>query len=153
MVPPSSTSYLLLDTLADSVNPLLAFLAILIALRESRDSSRRGFAFTVATGLALAGIYAVRFLNAAFSVSQQWGGRYSTHSAFATSVVISSAFWCLRRRYALLAVLGAYLILVVIMGYHSVTDVLISSAVACVVTAPCQIVALKLAPQQGAEDR
>jgi membrane-associated phospholipid phosphatase len=138
---------------ADSLNPLLGFLAILIAIREWQGSSRRGSAFVTGTTLALAGIYVVRFLNIVFSVWRQWGGHYSTHSAFATCVVISLAFWCPRRRKALLAVLVAYLALVVVMAYHSVMDVLTSSVVACLITVPCQVIVRKVASPLGVKAR
>jgi len=93
VVPPSSSWYPFLDTLADSVNPILAFLAIVVALREWRRSSAYVAAIYLgAATLGLLGIYAVRFLDAAFSIWRDWGGDYTTHAAFATSVVMSLAF-------------------------------------------------------------
>src|SRR5207244_3160659 len=67
VIPSSSAWYPFLDTLADSVNPLLALVAILIAAREWRRSSRQAaVAFAVATALSLGGVYAVRFLDDRF---------------------------------------------------------------------------------------
>jgi membrane-associated phospholipid phosphatase len=144
VVPSSSSWYPFLDTLADSVNPILAFFAIVIALREWRRSSP--YVATICLGsasLGLLGIYAVRFLDATVSLWRDWGGDYSTHAAFATSVVISLAFWCPRRRVLLVLVWTAYLLLVV-MGYHRPVDVLTASVVACAVTLPWQIAARRV---------
>jgi len=151
VVPSSSSWYPLLDTLADSVNPLLAFFAIVIALREWRRSSPTIAAVCLgAAMLGLLGIYAVQFLDATFSLWRDRGGDYSTHAAFATSVVVSLAFWCPRRRVLLVLLLAAYLLLIVIMGYHRPVDVLTSSVVACAVTLPWQIAARRVALQRGA---
>ncbi len=136
MVPPSSNWYVLLDTIADSVNPLLAFAAIVVVAKEWRRSSRQSALLCgAATALGLLGIYVLRFFW------RHWGGHYSTHAAFAVSVAISLAFWCPTRRALLAAVLAVYLPLVVIMGYHGLIEVLISSLVACAVTAPWQVAA------------
>ena len=77
------------------------------------------------------------------------GGHYSTHAAFATSVVLSLAFWCPRWRVLLVSLLVAYLLLVVIMGYHRLPDVLTSSVVACAVTLPWQIATRRIALQRS----
>src|SRR5207237_5526249 len=131
-------------------NPLLAFLAIVIAIREWRRSSRRlAGAYAVATTLGLAGIYAVGAVDANRSIWRTVGGDYSTHAAFATSVVISLAFWCSRHRVVLVTVLLAYLVLILIMGYHTVADVLTASAVACAVTVPWQLAARYVASARG----
>ena len=151
MVSPSSSWYPFLDTVADSVNPILAFFAIVIALREWRKSSPTvAIVCLGATSLGLVGIYAVQFLDAAFSIWRDWGGDYSTHAAFAASVVMSLAFWCPRRRMLLALLLAAYLLLMVVMGYHRPVDVLTASVVGCVVTLPWQIVARRVVLQRGA---
>ena len=150
MVPSSSNWYPLLDTLADSVNPILAFFAIVIALREWRRSSPTvAMVCLGSAALGLLGIYAVRFLDATVSLWRDWGGDYSTHAAFATSVVMSLAFWCPRRRVLLVLLLAAYLLLMVVMGYHRPVDVLTSSVVACAVTLPWQIAARRVVLQQS----
>src|SRR5437773_1114663 len=123
VVPPSSIWYPLLDTLADSVNPMLAFVAIVTAIFEWRRSSRRVVvAYIVATTMGLAGVYVVRAVDVNLSIWHRLGGHYSTHAAFATSVVISLAFWYPRYRRVLVTVWLAYAGLILIIGYHTLTD-------------------------------
>ena len=149
MVSPWSIWYPILDTVADSVNPLLAFFAIVTAIREWRRSSRQiAVAFAIAAALGLAGIYIVRAL-VKLSIWHALGGHYSTHAAFATSIVISLAFWLPRRRVVLITVLLAYEVLMLIMGYHSAADVLTASVVACVVTVPWHLAARSITPRSG----
>jgi membrane-associated phospholipid phosphatase len=150
---PWSIWYPVLDTVADSVNPLLAFFAIVAAIREGRSASRHiGVAFAIAAALGLAGIYTVRAL-VKLSIWHALGGHYSTHAAFATSIVISLAFWLPRRRVVLVTILLAYEVLMLIMGYHSVADVLTGSVVACVVTVPWHLAARSITLRRGGPER
>ena len=137
--------YRFFDAVADSVNPLLALTAIFFAVREWRSSPRGALLFAAATALGLAGIYAVQALDNHSAIWRRWGGDYSTHAAFATSVVASLIAWWRRRRLLLIAVLAAYLVLVILMGYHRIVDVATASAVAVLVTAAWQIAAIRLA--------
>ena len=140
-MPPSSAWYPILDSLADSVNPILAFIAILAAVRMWRRSSpRAAVRYAMATIAGLAGIYAIQAIDAAQSIWRSWGGDYSTHAAFATSVIVSLSF-AFRRRALLIAVLLGYLVLMVVMGYHRIADVATASVVACAVTLPCHLIA------------
>jgi hypothetical protein len=146
VVSPWSIWYPVLDTVADSVNPLLAFFAIVTVVTEWRRSSRYiAGAHGIAAVLGLAGIYIIRAL-VKLSIWPALGGHYSTHAAFATSIVISLAFWLPRRRVVLVAVLLAYEVLMLLMGYHSVADVLTGSVVACVVTVPWHVAARSVIP-------
>jgi len=149
VVSPWSSWYPVLDTVADSVNPLLAFFAIVFAIREWRSTSRSiAVAFAIPATLGLAGIYIVRAL-VKLSIWHALGGHYSTHAAFATSIVISLAFWLPRRRVVLVTVLLAYDVLILIMGYHSTADVLTAGVVACVVTVPWHLAARSIALRRG----
>ncbi|MEK6375263.1 MAG: hypothetical protein AABO58_21520 [Acidobacteriota bacterium] len=124
------------------MNPILALLAIVVTILEWRRSSwRAAAACAAAAALGLLGIYAVGSLDAEFSIWRDFDVSYSTHAAFATSVVVSLSFWRPRWRAVLITVLFAYLALIVIMAYHSVADVLTASVVACAVTAPWQFAA------------
>lgn len=128
--------YAILDTIADSVNPLLAFAALIAAAHEWRRSRRAAITFAVATTLGLTGVYVVRAIDARWSIWGRWGGDYSTHAAFATCVAISMAIHFPRRRALLLAVLFAYFVLMLLMRYHSPADIVTSAALACAVTLP-----------------
>ena len=135
----------MLDSIADSVNPLLALLAIGVAVFLWRGSRRHGLAYTTATALGIACIYAVQFADARWSMWSSLGGDYSTHTAFATSLVISMAWWVRRLRAGLAVVWVLYLVLIVVMGYHGVMDVVTAAIVAVVVTVPWHLVARRKA--------
>ena len=126
----------MLDLIADSVNPLLALLAIGVAVFLWRGSWRHGLAYTAATALGIAGIYAVQFADARWSIWSSLGGDYSTHTAFATSLVISMAWWVRQLRVGLAVVWALYLALIVVMRYHGVIDVITAAIVAVAVTVP-----------------
>lgn len=125
-----------MDFVADSVNPALAIAAVAVAVRQWRDSRRNAVRFAVATLLGLAGIYAVMAMDAKLALFAPRGGDYSTHSAFAASVAISIAIWRRRWAIAVLTVLLAYLILIVVMRYHSAADVAIAAIIGFAVTVP-----------------
>jgi membrane-associated phospholipid phosphatase len=119
-----------LDFIADSVNPLLALLAIVLVVR------RRSLACAAATALGVAAIYAVQALDGRYAIWSTFGGDYSTHTAFATSLVFSMAWWVPRLRIPLAVVWVAYMVLIVAMGYHGVSDVVTAAIVGVAVTAP-----------------
>ena len=134
----------MLDAVADAVNPLLAIAALVIIFGEWRRSWKSGVACVIAAGLGLAGIYAVAAIDVAFQVWPRFGGDYSLHAAFAVSVAMSVAIW--RRHWLgwMLAVVGAYLVLIVALRYHSIADVLTASVVAFIVTALGHVVAQRI---------
>jgi hypothetical protein len=131
-----------LDTLADSVNPILALLAIGVAgIEWRRRGWKRAAIFAGATALGLIGIYAIAALGQRFQWWQQVGGDYSLHSAFATSMGTSLVFWRPRWRVALVVGVLAYLVMIVLMGYHSTVDVVSAALVGVVVTLPWHLAA------------
>ena len=124
-----------LDFVADSVNPLLALLALALIIR------RRSPGFAAATALGIAGIYIVQAIDRRFAIWSSFGGDYSTHAAFATSLVLSMAWWFPRLRVGLAVVWMLYMVLIVAMGYHGMVDVVTAVVVALGVTVPWHLVA------------
>ena len=130
----------LLDTIADSVNPCLALLTLAVPfLPPLRRQWRLALVYLGITAIGIIGIYAVMALDRRFGIWDRIGGDYSTHTAFATSLVVSIAFW--KRAWAkwLGAVLLAYLILILVVGYHDLSDVATSLVAALATTLPGQI--------------
>lgn len=122
-----------LDFVADSVNPLLALLAIVLIVR------RRSFAFAAATALGIACIYIVQAIDSRYAIWSRFGGDYSTHTAFATSLVISMAWSFPRLRIPLTATWVAYMVLIVAMRYHGAFGVITASIAGLVVTTPWHV--------------
>jgi len=128
VVDPASTTYAILDPIADSVNPALTIAALIAIVREWRANGwKAALLFAAAAGLGIAGIYTVKWSHL--------GVPYSSHTAYATSFVAS----LLTRRAwvrTLIAVWLGYLALIVFVGYHTWIDVATSAAIAIVVTLP-----------------
>ena len=132
----------LLDSVADAVNPSLALFALAVPFtRAIRQRRALVTAYLVSTAIGIAGIYAVGALDRALGLWLRFGGDYSTHTAFATSLVASMMFWKPAWRVGLGAVLVAYLALIVFVGYHSIADVAASAVAALLVTVPGQLLA------------
>jgi hypothetical protein len=127
----SPETYRTLDGVADAFNPLLTMLALLAPGLGKQRGARVNLAYYLAAILALAVVYAAMGVERS-GLWQAVGVDYSTHSAYAAALVVSIVM--LRRKWAapLLAVLGAYLALVVIMRYHGVAETLLSAALGAV---------------------
>lgn len=128
-----SSHYVVLDAIADAVNPLLALTAIIVLALELRRGRWRS---SLATALGVAGIYVVMFADRSLHLWQRYHADYSTHTAFATTLTVSLMLMRPAWRVGLLTVWIAYLVLIVVNGYHSVSDVLIAAAIAIIVTLP-----------------
>ena len=132
--------YRIVDAVADSINPAIAIVAIVAAVLEfRRNGVRKGLSFSAATMLGIAGIYVVAALDRAYGLWARYGGDYSLHTAFATTLVTSLFLWRPRWRMALVALWIAYMVLIPVMGYHSVVDVAIAVGVAVGVTVPWHV--------------
>ncbi len=124
-----------LDVVADCVNPALTIAAIVAAVlewREKHDALR----YLVATALSVAAIYAVMFIDRRFPIWERFGGDYSTHTAFATALVVSMCIRRARWRVALISVWLAYVALILIVGYHGLADVVTAAMAAVLITLP-----------------
>ena len=91
---PDSPWYFVLDTVADSVNPCLAVLALAVPFLPPLRH-RRGLvlAYAGVSAIGIIGIYAVAALDHALGIWERIAGDYSTHTAFATSLVASVVIW------------------------------------------------------------
>lgn len=125
-------TYRILDAVADSFNPLLALVALAIPLLHKPRNLRATIAYYVSTGAAIAFVYLVRALDDRYLLWTSLGLDYSTHSAFAASLVVSiGAFY--RRWLVLLACAAiAYFSLELVMRYHGLADILSSVSLAAV---------------------
>jgi hypothetical protein len=140
----STSAYRFFDTIADSVNPILTVIALVVVVLEWR---RRGpiaaSTYAVATALGLGCIYAIAAVDRRWQVWQQLGGDYSLHSAYAASVGTSLV---LRRRTWIVPLIGClvgYLLLIVLMGYHRTIDVISAGLLGALCTVPWHLAALR----------
>ncbi|HEV2721171.1 MAG TPA: hypothetical protein VG323_14205 [Thermoanaerobaculia bacterium] len=132
MIDPASTAYRILDPIADAVNPALTIAALLFIVREWRANGwKAALLLAAAMGLGIGGIYIVK--------AHHFGGEYSSHTAYATSLTAS---FVTRRKWVWLslAVCLGYLALIVFVGYHTVIGVVTSAVAAIVVTLPWHLI-------------
>lgn len=140
----SPSTFQVLDAIADSVNPLLTIVALIVPWLRRPRTFRTIAAYYLATGAAIGVVYLVRAIDARLQIWASIGLDYSTHSAFAASLTVSiSAF---RRRWTvpLVIVLAAYFCLQLIMRYHGVWDILSSASLAAAVALLLHISGRKL---------
>ncbi len=123
-------TYQLLDAIADAFDPLLALLALGAPLLRRPRALRPALGYYLATGLAIGVVYLVRALDLRFQLWESLGLDYSTHSAFATALVVSMAAFHRRWAFPLFAALVLYFCLMLFMGYHTALDVVTSAPLA-----------------------
>lgn len=118
-----------LDAIADSVNPTLGIVALLWPWVFWRDSFRRAVLSVVATLLSVAFAYAASALDTHFGWWPAMGLDFSTHTAISVSLIVSlcsikPSLWI-----AWTGVLLGYFVLMVYQGYHTVSDIVTTTAV------------------------
>ena len=119
-----------LDSVADSYNPLLTLLALAAPWLPDRRRWPAAIRYYAAAVLGIAVVYLVMGLDNRFGLWRSLGLDYSTHFAFASSLVVSLSL--LHRRWALSLLLSlvAYFFLALAMRYHGVLDLLSAGAIA-----------------------
>lgn len=124
--------YEALDTIADTINPLLALCALILpwVLRPAITIGK----YYLALFLSIGFVYLVMILDNATGVLPTIGFDYSTHSAFAASVGVSLGV--LRRPlWGVVALLFTlYGGLMLYQAYHSLSEIVISGVLAGTVT-------------------
>jgi hypothetical protein len=123
--------YETLDTIADSVNPALACLALIFPWLDREAIRKKGskWSFWARTLLSLAVVYALMFTDNRLHFWPSLGLDYSTHTAFAVAVVTSIGAMNYRWLFFLVPVLVAYAGLMMYQGYHSLMDILTTALV------------------------
>jgi hypothetical protein len=127
-------SYEILDTIADSVNPTLLVVA-LIVIGMTMASRRWRLA-----GMQILSMFAGLFVAYGFMMADNklkiwpaFGLDYSTHTAVAIVLVAFLTIYVKKLTPIWLGILSAYIVLILYHRYHSLADIL---ATALVVTAP-----------------
>jgi hypothetical protein len=124
-------TYRILDSVADSFNPFLALVALAVPLLKPRNL-RRTIAFYISAGAAIGFVYLVRAIDDHYHLWSSLGLDYSTHSAFAASLVVSISAFKQRWLLPLTLVALAYFALELFMRYHGVADIVSSASLAAV---------------------
>ena len=121
------------DQIADGINPALALIAIgaLAFSGGAKEYGRALWAMVLVIGLMF--VYLMQWVDRAVSIWAQWGGDYSTHTAFAVAVV--GALSALGRRWAIVfgSVFVLYVLLMLYQRYHSIADIVSSGGLLAIV--------------------
>lgn len=111
------------DAIADSVNPIMAIVTLLLPVLTRSTYSGGRLAFYVASAVSMATMYGLGWMDARWQIWASVGMDYSTHSGFAAVLVVS--IWLWKRAAGVVAtVIGAaYAVLMVYQRYHSIADI------------------------------
>lgn len=123
-----------LDFVADCYGPLLALIAILAPLVSGFRDHRVAFRYYAASGVGILFVYLMKALDGRFALWSAVHLDYSTHSAFAASLVVSLAFFRPRWIGFLAVTLVFYWGLILLLQYHSIPDVLSASFISALFT-------------------
>jgi len=135
---------------ANAVNPALAIALIIAAVLDWRAGRRRALlTFGLPSILGVAAIYLVMALDKRYLWWQRYDADYSTHTAFATTVVISLILWRPSWKVPLVAVWLSYLVLIIYLGYHTLADVVAAAIVAFVITVPLHLAAQRIGRERA----
>jgi hypothetical protein len=123
-----------LDFAADCYGPALALLAILAPWISGNDGQRVTFRYYVAAGAGVLFVYLIKALDDRLGLWNHFHLDYSTHSAFAASLVVSLAILRPRWIVPLTVSLICYGTIVLLL-FHSAGDILSAAALLASITA------------------
>ena len=117
-------TYQQLDAIADSVNPALAILTLVLPflVRPSQQSGR--LAFFLSAGVSMAAMYAIAWADRTVGIWSAFQLDYSAHTGFAAVLVFSLLAWNRRLGVVLMIVLAGYIALMLYQRYHTIVDIL-----------------------------
>jgi acid phosphatase family membrane protein YuiD len=138
------TPHTVFGAIANSFNPLLAILALVVPFVRRPRILRSTIAYYLSAGIAIGLVYLVRAIDDRYQVWASRGLDYSTHSAFAASLATSIAAF--HRRWAAPLVLATvlYFALEIFMRYHGINDILASAGPAAIMAAVLLIASRRL---------
>jgi hypothetical protein len=122
------------DAIADAVNPVMAIMTLLLPLLTRSTYAGGRVTFYIATGISMAGMYAVGWLDARLHVWALAGMDYSTHSGFAAVLIASIWLWKRAAGVVAVAIGAAYAVLMLYQRYHSIADIVSTAAVITALT-------------------
>jgi hypothetical protein len=141
IIPAHSHAFKILHLIANSTNPLLgiALVAALVLLWQRNKSYAAGI--FLATILSIILINIIRVGEAHYDIWSRWGMNFSTHAAITIAFCIPLALIWQKRWWLFLAIFIAYDILMMMMLFHSLADIVTTSALIIPICGVCQFVA------------
>lgn len=141
LIDTSSHAFKLLKIFSQTINPALAIALIVgLALLWRQDKSRFWGIF-IASIISIALAYLIKNVEGHNDIWAHWGMNFSSHSALAIACCTAMAFIWQRRWWVFAVIFIAYAIFMVMMQFHTVADILSTSAVIFPICWVCQFVA------------
>ena len=123
----------LLDVFCDLINPLLVLVVLYqVAVAGLRHRFKTVLPLVVTVTLGLPLVYGLLFIDQLFGIWSRAGIDYSTHTAFAM-VMCSALNKVIINKYTMWLILSGYLLLILIQGYHSASDLLATGSLIVVI--------------------
>ncbi len=145
-------TYGVLDFIADSFNPLLTIIALAGPFLRRPRTLRSTIAYYLSAAAAIGIVYVVRAIDGRQHLWASFGLHFSTHSAFAASLVASLGSFIRRWVAPLVIAAVLYFSLELVMRYHGFGDILTSASLA-VITAVLLHLALARVAQPSLPSR
>jgi hypothetical protein len=126
----TATTYRILDTIADSFDPLLAVIALACPFLRKQRVLRPAILYYLSAGAAIGFVYLVRAIDSRQQIWGSFGLDFSSHSAFAASLAISIGAFNRRWAAPVAVAVALYFCLELVMRYHGPLDILSSATAA-----------------------
>jgi len=143
------STYRILDAIADSFNPLLAIVALACPFLRRPRTLRATVLYYLSTGAAIGFVYLVRAIDDHYQLWASLGLDYSTHSAFAASLVVSMSAFHRRWVVPLVVAVLLYFSLELVMRYHGVLDIVSSAALAAIAALLLHAAAIRITRERN----
>ena len=125
---------MILDVVADSYSPLLVLLALFAPKVVKSSAWQRVVRYYAACCIGIGFVYLVKALDERFLLWSAVHLDYSTHSAFAASLVVSIAIFQRLWLRALVGSLVLYFGIILLLRYHSVPDLITAGVLSALFT-------------------
>ena len=123
LVARDSAAFGVLDLLADATNVILIVWLLAVLIVGTKRQVLNGKDWLV-VALSIAVVYVVKTLDGKLHFWDRIHLNYSTHSALAITVVLALCFFDRPRRAVAIAVFVFYGVLQMLLGFHSLLDIL-----------------------------
>ena len=140
------STYRFLDAVADSFNPLLAIVALACPFLRRPRTLRATIAYYLSTGAAIGFVYLVQAIDNRYRLWPSLGLDYSTHSAFAASLVASMGAFNRRWVVPLVVALLLYFSLELVMRDHGILDIVTAAALAAISALLLHVATVRITP-------
>ena len=129
LIDPSSHIFKLLKIFSQTINPALILVLIVGLIFVWRQDKSRFWGVFIASIISIAIAYLIKNIEGHNDIWANWGMNFSSHSALAIACCTAMAFIWQRRWWIFATFFIVYAIFMIIMQFHTLADILSTSAV------------------------